>query len=107
MDYQDLVRQIVDAERNAQAIARDTQERQAAQEAELLAEAASIRETAMARAREMVESARQRIDAEAAADLARWDQRLDAAMAAVESADRKHRQDWVVTLFQMIVEDTP
>ena len=107
MDYQDLVRQIVDAERSAQAISRETKERQAAQEAGLQAEAASIREAAMARARETVESARQRIDAEAEADLARWDQRLEAAMAAVESADRKHRQDWVITLFQMIVEDTP
>lgn len=41
------------------------------------------------------------------ADLARWDARLKEAMARVDSADRKYRENWVDTLFCMIVKETP
>lgn len=107
MEYQDLVKEIIEAERGAQELARETREQQEAREASLRAEAAAIRTAAMDRAKAKVEAARRDIDAAAAADLERWDGRLAAAMATVESADRKYRQNWVETLFRMIVEEAP
>ena len=107
MEYQDLVRQIIEAERGAQELARETRERQAGEEASMREEAAAIREAAMERARAKVDAASREINAAAEADLQRWDQRLAAAMARVESSDRKYRQNWVETLFRRIVEDAP
>lgn len=104
LDYQDLVKQIVDAEQEAQTIAEDAEKQRADREARLAAESASIREATMDRARAKVDQARKDVDASVKADLERWEQRLNTVMNKVNTAERENRSEWVNTLFGMIVE---
>ena len=104
LDYQDLVKQIVDAEQEAQTIAEDAEKQRADREARLTAESVSIRDAAMDRARARVEEARKDVDASVRADLGRWEQRLNTVMNKVNTAERENRSEWVNTLFSMIVE---
>lgn len=104
MEYLNLVNQIMEAEHSAKEIVREGQERKPALEEDLRKEIEAIHTEAMDRARSQVAEAEKRIRAGAEADLARWDEKLKSSMAAVETADQKYRENWVSTLFSMIVK---
>ena len=103
MEYLNLVNQIVAAEQSAREIAREAREQESSLEAELEREAAGIRERYMERARRRVAGVEETEAKTAQEELARWDRRLECAMAQVESAYARNRDAWVETLFRQIV----
>ncbi len=103
MEYLNLVNQIVAAEQSAREIAREAREQESSLEAELEREAAGIRERYMERARRRVAGVEETEAKAAQEELARWDRRLERAMAQVESAYARNRDAWVETLFRQIV----
>ena len=103
MEYLNLVNQIVAAEQSAREIAREAQEQESSLEAELERETAGIRERYMERARRRVAGVEETEAKAAQEELARWDRRLERAMAQVESAYARNRDAWVETLFRQIV----
>lgn len=103
MEYMELVSQIIAAEHSAQEIARDAEARKASLDADLARETASMREDYFARAKHRIALIEAEEAAGADADIAAWDKRLAAAMAAVESAYAKNRDTWAELLFNRIV----
>jgi vacuolar-type H+-ATPase subunit H len=104
MEYLNLVNRIMEAERSAQDLVREAQERRPAQEEDLRREVEGIHTASMEHARSQVAEVEKRIRAGAQADLDRWDGKLKESMDRVENADRKYRENWVETLFSMIVK---
>ncbi|MCI2057830.1 MAG: hypothetical protein LKJ80_01330 [Oscillibacter sp.] len=107
MEYLSLVNQIIQAEHNAKSIAQEAAERAPVLEEELQREKDALRTSAMNRAREKAAEAENRIRAGAENDLRLWDEKLVESTSKVEAADEKYRENWVDTLFSMIVKGTP
>lgn len=107
MEHLNLVNRIIAAEHSAKEIAQETKDRESALEAKLQKELEEIRRSAMERAGQKVAEAERLMNAQVEADLSRWDAKLKEAMARVDGADRKYRENWVETLFSMIVKETP
>jgi flagellar biosynthesis/type III secretory pathway protein FliH len=107
MEYLNLVNRIIAAEHNAKEIVQETKDREAELEAGLQKELEEIRQKAAERAARHIAAAERQMNTQMEADLARWDARLKEAMARVDSADQKYRENWVDTLVCMIVKETP
>ena len=103
MEYIDLVNKIVDAEHSAKEIAREAKEKEESLDEDLARDTAKLREDYFARAQRRVKLVQETEEAAAAEDIARWDQKLDDSMAAVETAYARNKNRWVDALFVRIV----
>lgn len=103
MEYVDLVNKIIDAEHSAKEIAREVQERKETLDADLERDVQQMRENYFARARHRIEEVEKTENLGAQQDIENWDQKLEAAMAKVELAYQRNREQWVDVLFSRIV----
>ena len=107
MDYAELVSQIMAAEQGAKALDEEAREQRRQIQAGLEREIDAMREDYLARAKQRLEQVEQ-TEARAAEDaLEQLDEKLSRTMHAVESSYEKHKQQWVDTLFSMIVGVQP
>ena len=104
MEYVDMVNQIIAAEHSAKALASEAREKQAQFQTDLERELEGLREEYMDRARHRVALVEQTERAAAEERMAKLDHRLQDALASVERAYEKNRDQWVERLFQLIVE---
>lgn len=107
MEYVDLVNKIISAEHSAQDIAREVKEREETLDADLQRDVSEMREQYFSRAKRRIQQVRETEEAAAEENIALWDEKLKAAMAEVESAYGKNRDQWVDTLFRMITGGEP
>ena len=103
MEYINLVNRIVEAEHTAKAMVHEAEEKQARLQSDLDKEIAAMRTGYFARADRRLEMVRQTEREGAQEEIAQLDEKLRAAMEAVESAYAKNKDRWVDTLFAMIV----
>ena len=107
MEYVDLVNRIVDVEHSAKEIAREARQQEDSLEQEVKQEATALHERYMARARRRIEQVEQTENEAADEAIAQLDEKLSRAMAAVEAAYDKNKDQWVDALFSMIVGEAP
>ncbi|MEA5038318.1 MAG: hypothetical protein VB086_00610 [Clostridiaceae bacterium] len=107
MEYQNVVSRIIAAEHSAKEIAQEMKDREPELEAELQKDLDGIRQDAMEQAKRRVAEVQRLMNIQVDKDLAHWDTKLKQSMDRVENANRKYRQNWVDTLFSMIVKETP
>ena len=107
MEYMNLVNRIVEAEHTAKALVHEAEEKQARLQSDLEAEIAAMRAGYFARADRRLELVRQTEEEGAREEIQRLDEKLHAALDAVESAYAKNKDRWVDTLLAMIVGVQP
>ena len=103
MEYVDLVGRIVAAEHSAKENAGEAQKREAELESDLNQEIDKLRESQMEKARARLESVREKESAKEQTAMAALDQKLSDALSAVETSRGKYKDNWVDTLFELIV----
>ena len=96
MDYAEMVSQIMAAEQGAKVLAEESRARRQQLQAGLEQEISAMRESYLARARQRLEEA-----------LDRLDRKLEQTMRAVEVSYEKNKERWVDTLFSLIVGVQP
>ena len=96
MDYAEMVSQIMAAEQGAKVLAEESRARRQQLQAGLDEEISAMRESYLARARQRLEEA-----------LDRLDRKLEQTMRAVEASYEKNKERWVDTLFSLIVGVQP
>ena len=107
MDYAEMVKQILAAEQGAKALADEAQEKEQQLQESLDQEIDAMRQDYMARANQRLEEVRATETAAAEGKRRQMDERLDQAMQTVEAAYEKNKEQWVGTLFTMIVGVEP
>ena len=103
MEYVELVNQIVAAEHSAKEIAGEAQRREAELETDLNQEIEALRTRQLEKAKKRLETLRDKESAREQESMVALDKKLSDALAAVEAARSKYQDNWVDTLFEMIV----
>lgn len=107
MEYTQLISRILDAEQSAQDIANEVQVREERLASEVEQEAATRRASLMAQADETIAELAKETEASRDQSLNAQDSRRDDAMARMEHAYDRYGDNWIDTLFHLIVGDHP
>lgn len=105
MEYTQLISRILEAERNAQEIAKEVKLREEHLASELDQETAGLRASFQTKAEERIRAIAKEAEASRNLSLQAQDKRRDEAMARMEQAYAHYGDNWVDTLFHRIVGD--
>ena len=103
MDHIDIINKIVEAERTAQRIADEARSRLASLDSDLAAERYKMRAQYFERADRRIASVMEREGALADEMIAELDEKLEQELKSVERLAREQNENWVGTIFSMIV----
>ena len=103
LEYAELVNKIVAAEHSAREIAGEARKQEAQLESDLARESAALRKRCYEQADRKLAQVREETAQAERKSVAALDRKLADAMATVETARKKYQDNWVETLFEMIV----
>lgn len=107
MEYMDMVSKIVAAEHAATELVQEGKTREDNLKADLDHQVTDMRDRYLDRARHRLTLVAETEEQAAQESIERLDKRFETAMAEVESAYEKNKEQWVDTLFTMIVGAQP
>lgn len=103
MEYESLIRQILEAERNAREITREAREKESHMDADLEQETAAVRAECFAQSEQRLEELRRETEQHKAEELQAQDRRVAEMLERMEQAYSRYGDNWVDTLFRETV----
>ncbi len=105
MEYEQIIANIIDAERQAEALVAEARARQENVESDLAAEREALLQTRRQETEEKVRVLRLETQARTREAVTRIDVQRSEQEADLEAKADSHRQEWVAELFQMVTGD--